>query len=80
MRISATRLRQNLYNILDQVLETGEPAEIERNGKVLRIVPENQTSLFDRLEPHPEAIVGDPEDLVHMDWSSSWKGKRDDLS
>jgi hypothetical protein len=23
---------------------------------------------------HSDAIVGDPEDLVHVDWSSSWKG------
>lgn len=80
MKISATRLRQNLYNILDEVLETGQPVEIERKGRVLRIVPEKQGSIFDRLEEHPDAIVGDPEELVHRDWSSSWKGARDDLS
>lgn len=25
------------------------------------------------LTPHPDCIVGDPEDLVHIDWSSEWK-------
>lgn len=80
MKISATRLRQNLYNILDEVLSTGQPVEIERNGKVLRIIPEIKGSIFDRLEKHPDAIIGDPEDLVHMDWSAYWKGSVDDLS
>lgn len=79
MKITATRLRQNLYRILDEVLETGEPVEIERKGKILRIVPEKQGSIFDRIEGHPDLIVGDPEELVHIDWSSYWKAD-DDLS
>lgn len=29
----------DIYRILDQVLETGVPAEIERGGRLLRIVP-----------------------------------------
>jgi hypothetical protein len=29
----------DIYRILDRVLETGIPAEIERGGKLLRIVP-----------------------------------------
>ncbi len=81
MKITATRLRENLYNILDEILETGRPVEIERKGKLLRIVPEKPTSIFDRLEDHPDTIVGDPDDLVHIDWSSTWKGlDEDDLS
>ena len=39
-KISAARLRQNLYNYLDSVLETGIPVEIERKGKTLMIVAE----------------------------------------
>ena len=30
---------EDIYRILDQVLETGVPAEIERRGKLLKIVP-----------------------------------------
>jgi ribosomal-protein-alanine N-acetyltransferase len=26
-----------------------------------------------RLTPHPGTIVGDPEDLVHLDWSDEWR-------
>ena len=77
MAITASELRQNIYRLLDRVLETGIPLEIERNGRRLRVVPEDAPSKLDRLEPHPEAIVGDPEWFVHVDWSSEWTGDRD---
>jgi hypothetical protein len=73
MAISSTRLRQNLYNILDQVIDTGVPVEIERKGHTLRIVPERRPPKWERLEPH-KAVRGDPDDLVHVDWSSEWRG------
>ena len=67
MRVSASKLRQNIYSILDEVLESGVPAEIEWKGKLLRIVPEGPHSKLSRLKRR-DRIVGDPEDLVHMDW------------
>ena len=73
MRMNATRLRGELYRILDQVLETGEPVEIDRKGKVLRIVPAAGASRWTSLEANPGYIVGDPDDLVHLDWSGEWK-------
>jgi len=42
MIISTSALRQNLYRLLDQVLETGIPLEIKRKGKLLKIVPPPQ--------------------------------------
>ena len=72
-KYSVSALRADLYRLLDQVLETGEPLEIERKGKRLRIVPVKRGSKLDLLKPNPGAIIGDPEDLVHMDWSSEWK-------
>ncbi len=72
MALSATRLRQDVYRILDEVLETGAPVEVVRKGRVLRIVPDEQPGRFDRLVPHPDYIVGDPDDLVHVDWSTHW--------
>lgn len=74
MAISSTRLRQNLYSILDKVLDTGLPVEIERKGRILRIVPDKPVSKWDRLERRL-ITNGDPEDLVHLDWSSEWKGR-----
>jgi antitoxin (DNA-binding transcriptional repressor) of toxin-antitoxin stability system len=71
MRITASALRQNIYRILDQIIETGEEVEIERKGKVLRIVPPRARRRLDLL-PKRDFIVGDPEDLVHIDWSEDW--------
>jgi prevent-host-death family protein len=75
MTITASKLRENVYKILDQVLETGAPIEIERRGRKLRIVPAEDVPRrkLERLHPHPNAIVGDPEQLVHLDWSTEWK-------
>jgi antitoxin (DNA-binding transcriptional repressor) of toxin-antitoxin stability system len=73
MVVTASELRQNIYRLLDEVLETGVPLEIERKGRRLRIVAEDQPSKLDRLVPHPDALVGDPEDFVHIDWSHEWR-------
>ncbi len=76
MSISASRLRENIYRLLDEILETGEPLEIERNGEILQIVRvlKPKESRLERLKGngHPGAIIGDPEDLVHIDWSVYW--------
>ena len=73
-RITASQLRQNIYRILDEVLETGRPVEIERKGRLVRIEPERQDkNLFETLIPHRGTIVGDADGLVHIDWSSEWK-------
>jgi prevent-host-death family protein len=75
MKITASKLRENIYKVLDQVIETGVPVEIERHGRSLRIVPGDETprSKLARLELRPKTIVGNPEDLVHLDWSAEWK-------
>ncbi|MBN2535574.1 MAG: type II toxin-antitoxin system Phd/YefM family antitoxin [Spirochaetales bacterium] len=72
MTITATKLRQNLYNILDKIIETGIPVEIERNGYTLKIIPEKKISKFERLEKH-DVLKGDPESIVSMDWSVEWQ-------
>ncbi|MEI6806384.1 MAG: hypothetical protein WCK49_07765 [Myxococcaceae bacterium] len=67
--VRTSKLRENIYQLLDQVIQTGIPLEIERKGAHLRVV-------FD--EKHPKkaslikrnVIVGNPEDLVHIDWYS----------
>lgn len=72
MTVTTTELRKNIYKLLDQVLESGQSLEIERKGQKLLIVPEKPKSKLDRLKKH-ETVVGDPEDLIHMDWSKEWK-------
>lgn len=72
MSISPSELRANIYRLLDQVLETGIPLAIERNGRLLRIVPDDPPSKLDRIVAHPGFVVGDPDELVEMDWSRDW--------
>ena len=69
---TASKLRANIYRMLDEVLETGQPLEIERNGKTLVITPKEKQSIWDRLPRREGFIVGDPDELIHVDWSSEW--------
>lgn len=71
MSLTATQLRAQVYRILDEVLETGTPAVIERKGQRLLIIRERSGSVFDRLVRR-NAVNGDPEALVEMDWSGEW--------
>jgi antitoxin (DNA-binding transcriptional repressor) of toxin-antitoxin stability system len=71
MKLSASKLRQNLYQVLDEVLEKGTPVEIERKGKILKIVPGKSDSKLMNLEPH-DTIIGDPESIINIDWSKEW--------
>jgi hypothetical protein len=73
MPYSATDLRKNIYRILDQVLETGRAVEIERNGRLLRIIVADNVLPTERLKSIPDLIVGDPAALEHIDWSKEWK-------
>lgn len=73
MSLSATTLRSRLYEVLDEVLRTGEPVEIERKGRKLLIVAEPAGPGLKALEPRPGYVLGDPDDLVHLDWSDQWK-------
>lgn len=72
MPITASQLRQDVYHILDEVLETGAPIEISRRGRIIRLVPDVPTSKLDRLVRR-EVVEGDPRDLAAMDWSSEWQ-------
>lgn len=74
MTYTATRLRQNLYNILDSVAETGVPVLVERNGRTLKIIADTKPNLWDRVEKR-NITVGDPEELVSREWSGEWTGE-----
>lgn len=80
MKVTATQLRANIYAILDQVLATGETVEIERHGRIVRLQPVAAEPRLERLEADPRYIVGDPEDLVELDWSHEWSELRSSSS
>ena len=72
MKVTATQLRANIYAILDQILATGESVDIERNGRIIRLQPVANTPRLTVREASPPYIVGDPDDLVELDWSQEW--------
>lgn len=73
MSLTASKLRQDIYRILDRVLETGVPVEIERRGRILRIVPERSVDKLSALPRRDDYLRCDPEELVHLDWSDEWR-------
>ncbi|MCH9699144.1 MAG: type II toxin-antitoxin system Phd/YefM family antitoxin [Gammaproteobacteria bacterium] len=71
MTISLTALRQKLFSVVDQVIETGIPVEINRNGHIVKIVLADKKSKLDNLVAH-DCIVGDTDDLIEpppQEWS-----------
>jgi len=72
-QVSDKNIQKDFLRLLDQVVKTGTPVEIERKGKRLLISPAEKHRNLDCLEKHPDFIVGNPDDLVHIDWSSEWK-------
>jgi hypothetical protein len=71
---SLTALRKQLYRVVDCVLETGVPVEIERKGQKLLLIPAQKTvSKLANLKKR-KGIVGDPDDLVQLrvgEWNES---------
>jgi prevent-host-death family protein len=66
--ITVTELRANIYNLLEEVLTTGIPLEINKGGRKLRIMPVEKANKLHNLIWRPEVIQGDPDDLVSMQW------------
>ena len=77
MKRTATDLRAHLYRILDGVAESGEPVEVVRGGVTLCIIRKDDAPRKRKPAPRtlPKLIVGNPDDLVHMEWP--WSKGRD---
>ena len=72
MIMTPSKLRANIYKLLDKVADTGVPIEIIRKGKKLKIIVEEKPSKLAKLKKRP-GLLCDPEELVHIDWSKEWK-------
>jgi hypothetical protein len=70
---SISALRADLYRLLDRVLETGQPLEVERNGERIRITRAEPRSRLSLLRPSPSYLKGRPDDLLGLDWSDEWR-------
>ena len=58
MAISATKLRADLYRLIDNVITSGVPVEVELRGKRVRIVPVEPRDKLANLVKRPGLIVG----------------------
>ncbi|MDD3323649.1 MAG: hypothetical protein PHN38_00800 [Sulfurospirillaceae bacterium] len=72
MVVTPSKLRENLYNLLDSVLEKGELIEISRKGQILRIVAQKRPLRFDNIIPKKITSAED-KDLINVDWEDGWK-------
>jgi hypothetical protein len=72
MAVSASALRQNIYKMLDRVIDTGIPVEIERKNRRLKIVAVEKKNKLANLRKRPVMRCA-PEKLVHVDWSKEWR-------
>ena len=66
--VTPTELRSNIYNLLDEVISTGIPLEINKGGQKLRIVPIGKINKLQNLVLRPHVIQGDPDNLLEMSW------------
>jgi prevent-host-death family protein len=66
--ITVTELRGNIFKLLDGVLRTGAPIEVNKGVKKVRIVPAQVSDKLRNLVSRPDVINGDPEDIVNTTW------------
>ena len=71
MSVTASVLRSNIYKMLDDILKTGIPLQIERKGELLEVVPVGRPGKIKKLIKH-DCLEGDPESIVHLNWSEEW--------
>ena len=69
--LTLTALRQQLFKVVDKVIETGIPVEIERHGHRLKIVLDDPPKKLANLRPH-KAIAGDADELVDLE-TDTWQ-------
>ena len=78
MTITATRLRADLYRVIDDVIKKGVSVEVELRGRKVRIVPVEPRDKLAALVKRPGVLVGDPGRLPHIKtfdekkWRKKW--------
>lgn len=66
--LSPTELRNNIYKLLDQVLDSGVPVEVRRRNRTLKIIPVDPVDKLGKFTEKRDIINGKPEGIVHMNW------------
>ncbi len=66
--VTTTELKNNIDSLLEEVLKTGIPLEINKGGKRFLISPVKKTDKLQNLVYRPDIIKGNPDDLVDIKW------------
>jgi hypothetical protein len=73
MVVTPSKLRQNIYKLLERIVQTGIPLEIKCKGNHLKIIIDEKMGKLKNLRKR-KGLNCDPEEIVHMDWSTEWTG------
>lgn len=71
--LTASQLRQDIFRILDSVIESGRPVSILRKGEIVLLAPTKKQSKLSTLKKH-DFSDEPPEAFDHIDWSAEWTG------
>jgi len=67
--LNSTILQNKLFQVIDNVLQTGMPIEIERNGRKVMIAEvKSPQSITEKLKAHPLFT-----DKINFDTPTSWE-------
>ncbi len=76
MAITASKLRENVYRILDNIIQTGKSVEIQRGSSVLTIAPKfKKFQKLSRLRKQ-KLTLENSDNFEHIDWYQEWQFKR----
>ncbi len=77
MAITATKLRSDLYRVIEEVIRDGVPVEVELRGKKVRIVPAEPRDKLANLVRRPGVIIGDAGRIARVKSfdEAKWRGK-----
>ena len=77
MIVSVTKLRKELFKLMDQIAQSGEPVFVDRNGIRIKISRDesSEISKFDRIkEFQGESVLKCPiEEIENIEWDSVWE-------
>jgi hypothetical protein len=73
--MTLTELRKNIYAVFDEVLKTGKTVAVQSKGRTVLISPGCTDGKIERLRKskQPKAIIGDPDELIHLEWEKEWR-------
>jgi len=72
MIVNPTEFRNNLFSILDSVINEQKQIDINRNGTIIHLVPERKKSRLENLTPANFQKCSD-EELENIKWENEWK-------